>query len=423
MKIVYKIKAQAMQFALLISVIIAILLSTFLLLTHVQSFFRIKSKEIIEASDIANNQIFGSLLATTASKDTTNSSIDTKTIKLATNYHGAWTKTFSEVAVKESKIRKIAFTGAALALKTPNLYLANKNAPLVVVGNTRLEGNSYLPEQGIKAGNISGNYYQGSSLYYGSVIESKATIPELDNQWISYIESIIKGGYIDEARTIPIAKEVKNSFYDTAKIIYTNESIVLGNEKISGNVVIQSSSKITITSASQLTDVVVIAPIIIVEDYVKGRFQLIASKKIEIGKNCYLSYPSSATLLDKKNISRSNTGNTSQNRNPDFSIDKNTVIQGSIVYLKNESATKNRIKTNLNIAIGTEVIGEIYCQGNIEFMGTIKGSLYTQQFIANQSGSVYMNHLYNGKILVNPIPKYAGLPFKNVKKNIATWLY
>ena len=143
-----------MQFALLISVIIAILLSAFLLLTHVQSFFRIKSKELISASELANHKLLASLDDTIISKDTLITTTDATTLKLFTNYHGAWSKTVSEVTIKNRKIAKTAFSGTAMNPKTPNLYLANKNAPLVVVGDTRLEGNSYLPKQGIKAGNI-----------------------------------------------------------------------------------------------------------------------------------------------------------------------------------------------------------------------------------------------------------------------------
>ncbi|MHA7057055.1 hypothetical protein ACWGOQ_0007540 [Aquimarina sp. M1] len=423
MKIFYKIKAQAMQFALLISVIIAIILSAFLLLTHVQSFFRIKSKELIQTTELANLQIFESLDTATISNDTIRTVLDTKTLKLTTDYHGAWTKTFSEVILRQRKVSKVAFSGAVLNQKTPNLYLVNKNAPLVVVGNTRLEGISYVPKQGIKAGNISGTYYQGSSLYYGRTIESKEIIPELDNQWHSYLESLLKGGYIKEDLMISLEKEVKNSFHNTPKVIYSQKSIILGDEKISGNVIIQSASSIIITAASQLTDVVLIAPTIIVQDYTKGRFQLIASKKIKVGKQCHLSYPSSITLLDKNSTPKVNQANGSQNRIPDFSIDKNTIIEGSISYLQKKSAIRDRIKTHLKVESNVKIIGEVYCQGNIEFLGTVQGSLYTQQFIAHQSGSVYLNHLYNGKVLVNPIRKYAGLPFKNSKKSIAKWLY
>ncbi|MDH7445314.1 hypothetical protein [Aquimarina sp. 2201CG14-23] len=412
-----------MQFALLISVIIAILLSAFLLLTHVQSFFRIKSQELIKASELASLALVESLENNSITKDTIRTNIDTKTLKLVSNYHGIWTKTITEAVVKNRKIKQAAFSGTAIHSKTANLYLANKNSPLVVVGNTRLEGNSYLPKQGIKAGNISGNYYQGSSLYYGRTVESKPNIPELDTSWISYIESLLKGAYLDEDHIIPLSIEIKNSFYDPTKTIYSNETITLGNENIAGNIIIQSTSKIVITAASRLTDVVLIAPTIIVQDNVKGRFQLIATKKIEVGTQCHLYYPSSVTLLDKTATSSTNQGNAIQQRIPNLIIEKNTTIEGVLLYLKKKQEVQNRIKTHLKVETGAQIIGEIYCQGNAEFLGTVKGSLFTHQFIANQSGSVYLNHLYNGKILVNPIPDYAGLPFKNSKKNVATWLY
>jgi len=412
-----------MQFALLISVIIAILLSAFLLLTHVQSFFRIKSQELIETVALTNNELFKSLDQHRISKDTIRATLDTKTLKLASNYHGTWIKTISEVAIKNRKITKAAFTGAAINKKTPNLYLANKNSPLIVVGTTRLEGNSYLPKQGIKAGNISGNYYQGSNLYYGRVLESKQNIPELDTDWISYIDQLTKGAYIEEAHIIPLKKEIKNSFHNATKIIYNTESILLTDEKVSGNIIIQSASKITITASSQLTDVILIAPTIIVQNNVKGRFQLIATKNIKIGERCHLSYPSSIILLDNNSAIPANQGNTQQKRTTDFDIQKNTTIEGAVVYLKTKEKVPNRIKTHLKIENNVLITGEVYCQGNIEFLGKIKGSLYTYQFIANQYGSVYLNHLYNGSILINPIPNYAGLPFPNSKKNIAKWLY
>ncbi len=412
-----------MQFALLISVIVAILLSAVLLLTHVQSFFKIKSKELLVATEEVNKRLFESLDNTITTEDTIRISSETKNVKIATTYHGVWTKTFSEVSIRNRKISKAAFSGTYIDPKTPNLYLANKNAPLVVVGHTRLEGNSYLPKQGIKAGNISGHYYQGVSLYYGRTLESKETIPKLDDQWLSYIELLSKGGYVKEDLVVSLEKEIKNSFYNPVKIIYTNEPITLGNESISGNIVIQSASKIVITSASQLTDVLLIAPTIIVQNNVKGRFQLLATKKIEIGKRCHLSYPSSITLLDQKNSLNTNQGNTIQNKNPDLSIDKNSIIEGSVLYLKKKGKAQNRIKTHLEIQENVEITGDVYCQGNTELLGTVRGSLYTQQFIANQSGSVYLNHLYNGKVLKNPIPGYAGLPFKNLKKSIALWLY
>ncbi|MBW1296907.1 polymer-forming cytoskeletal protein [Aquimarina litoralis] len=411
-----------MQFALLVSVIIAILLSAFLLLTHVQSFFRIKSQELISATELANNQLLASLQTPTISDDTIQNTLDSKTTKLISNYHGVWTKTVSDVIVKNRKVSKVAFSGSETDIKTPNIYLANKNAPLVIVGNTRLEGNSYLPTQGIKAGNISGNYYQGSSLYYGNVYESKETIPTLEDTWISYIESLTKGILIDEELMIPLANEVLNSFYNTPKLIYSTETIFLGNERIAGNVIVQSASKIIVGSAAKLTDVILIAPNIEVQNNVVGSFQAIATKKITIGKRCLLSYPSALVLLDKNKMN-TNQDNAALHKNPDFTIHKNTQIEGTIVYIKLKEEVQNRTKSHIKVDENVNVIGEIYCDGNIEFSGVVKGSLYAQQFVTKASGSIYLNHLYNGKVLKNPIIKYAGLPFTETKKNVAKWLY
>ncbi len=411
-----------MQFALLISVIIALLLSAFLLLTHVQSFFKIKSNELLNATELSNQQIFKSL-SESISKDTLIVQEHAKTQKVIASYYGAWTKAFSEITIHNRKVSKTAFVGSSNDNTTPNLYLANTNSPLVVVGNTRLEGRSYLPKQGIKAGNISGNYYQGSRLHYGQTIESAETLPKLSSEWISYLESITNGALIDDTHSIRVNKDIKYSFYKPHVIINDPSTIVLGDEKIIGNVIIQSGTKIIVNAPTRLENVLLIAPHIVIANNVKGSMQLIATKKIDIGTGCYFSYPSAALLFDKSRPANNTQGNNQLRKDLNFTIDKNTVIEGSVVYLTKHINKQNRVKTHLKIEPSVEVIGEVYCQGNIDFQGTVRGALYANQFIANQSGSIYLNHIYNGKILTNPIPNYAGLPFNDTKKAIAKWLY
>ncbi|WP_159090729.1 hypothetical protein [Aquimarina aquimarini] len=412
-----------MQFAILISVLVAVLLSAFLLLTHVHSFFRIKSQEVVVAFDQANRQLFESLEQNKITKDTIVSIVDVKTSKQFANYHGVWQKRYTEVDVHNQKAVRIAYTGAERSENTPNLYIEDRNSPIVVVGATRLEGKSYIPKQGIKAGNISGKYYQGNALYYGRVLESKTSLPEMNPEWIRYLENIIQGDLLNQGEVIVLEKELKNTFYNPLQVIYDRGSIFLDDEKITGNIVIQSGTKIIVGSGAKLTDVVLIAPEIIIKTGVIGSFQSIATKNIKIERKCYLSYPSSAILIDKKIIKEGQQNNQFLYAKPDFVIDKGAVIEGVIVYLNKNKSTNNRIKTHVEIASNATVIGEVYCQGNVDFQGTVLGSLYAQQCIARQSGSVYLNHIYNGKILLNPVLDYAGLPFVNSKYNIAKWLY
>ncbi len=412
-----------MQFAILISVLVALLLGAFLMLTHAQSFFRIKSIELVQAFEQSNTQLFESLNNNSEVSDTIVSTSGSKTTKQITNYHGAWSKQYSETEIHHRKAKRVAFTGSKRAERTPNLYLVNTNSPLVVVGDTRLEGNSYLPKQGVKAGNISGNYYQGNSLYYGRAIESKALLPELEAGWIKYLEEITRGSLIEKAESISLNSELSNSFLRPVQIVYDTDPIFLENQKIVGNIVIQSKTSIVIGPGSQLTDILLIAPKIEVKNGVKGNFQVIATKNIKIGTRCYLSYPSSIVLLDQNVTSNTTQNNSGQQTASDFTIDERTIIEGSVVYLNKKQATQDRIKTHLAIKPNVEIVGETYCQGNVDFQGTIWGSLYTRQCIARQSGSIYLNHIYNGKILVNPVRDYAGIPLVNSKNNVAKWLY
>ncbi|MFD2591856.1 hypothetical protein ACFSTE_13550 [Aquimarina hainanensis] len=414
-----------MQFAILISVLVALLLGAFLLLTHVHSFFRIKSKELVQAFEQSNTRIFESLNNDVVTGDTIVSVQNLGTIKEISGYHGAWLKQYTEISVHDRKVSRVAFTGVKISETTPNLYLEDANSPLVVVGSTRLEGNSYLPKLGIKAGNISGNYYQGSALHYGRVIESKTVLPELKPEWLTYLEGLAQGILIDTGEPIAKQKELKNSFHDPVYVIYDTNPVFLEDEKITGNIVIQSKTKIVVGPQTELTDVVLIAPEIIIKNGVNGRFQGVATKKIKIGKRCHLSYPSAMILLDQ-NIAYSIPQNDQQqNDKPDFIIEEGTIIEGVVVYLNKskDKKEKRRLKPNLKIAANVGVIGEVYCQGNIDFQGEVQGALYSRQYITRQSGSVYLNHIYNGKILINPVVDYAGLPFANSKNTIAKWLY
>ncbi len=413
-----------MQFAILISVLVALILGAFLLLTHVHSFFKIKNEELVQTIEDTNTELFKAMDEGLSSNDTLISVLSSaKTMRQTAHYYGGWYKRYIALDVNNRKVVKTAFTGSKRTPKTPNLYLENNNSPLVVVGNTRLEGNSYLPKQGLKAGNISGTYYQGNTLYYGATLESTTALPDVDPAWLVYLQNISQGSLLESTTVISLEKELKNSFKTKAQIIYNDAPIFLGDQKISGHIIVQSNSRIVVGSAAQLTDVLLIAPEIRIESQVKGSFQAIATKNIHISKNVYLQYPSALILLDK-NIDQGTRANSAKVV-PHFIIDSGTIIEGTVAYLTNEKTRtqKNRTKTQLEIATNVEVIGEIYCYGNIDFQGMVRGSLYARQCIARQKGSVYLNHLYNAQVLRNPIVDYAGLPFEKTTHTIAQWLY
>ena len=424
-----KIPAQAMQFVLLISTLVFLLLGSFVLLTYTQSFFSTQSTEVRSHIALATNQLVRLLETPHLSRtsDTLRSEVRHYQTRRIASYYGAWTKVFTEVNSHGNRIRRAALAGTTTTAQ-PNLYLANFSSPLVVTGHTRLEGDLRIPKLGIQAGTIGGRYYEGRSLHYGRTKISDNQLPELDPQWLLYTEKLLAKALSTETGLIPLQTELRNSFYQSPRIVYEPGPVFLDQHQISGNISIYSDTKITVHPETSLSDVLLIAPEIQLLGNVQGRMHLIASKRITIGNKCHLSYPSSVVLISKEKPLSS----PSSSIRPDayilpVEIKDQTIIEGSVIYFPLTSPDESTFtQIHLKTHPKTTIRGEVYCQGNYDFQGTVRGSLYAHRFVAQQEGSLYINHIYDGQILRDSIPQYAGLPFENKGRTsnaVAKWMY
>lgn len=321
-----------------------------------------------------------------------------------------------------SQIKKESFQKWALIggynNQRPALYLQDKNRPLVVVGNTIISGNVALPKSGIKRGNIAGHAYHGEQLIYGIINQSKSQLPGFSNT--NYLKNIKENIYNNNSlEFIHIYKDQKEvfSFNNPTKIYRQYEAIDLNYMQLTGNLIIQSDTLIRVNKTAILHDIILIAPKIEIDDFTQGNFQAIASQNITIGANSKLSYPSALILINENILAANNKKNTSQ-----IWIHSDTEIKGMVSYLSGDS--KNNYQAQIKMEENAHVTGEVYCNQNIELKGQVTGSVYTMGFIANQNGSVYQNHIYNGKIINDNLPKqYSGFLFEGLPKQVVKWLY
>jgi cytoskeletal protein CcmA (bactofilin family) len=293
--------------------------------------------------------------------------------------------------------------------------------PLVLVGDTIIEGDVFVSEHGVKAGSIAGYSYNKSQLIYGNIHKSTKQLPEIQTEFdINTIKVLLTDHaavYIDPQEN----KTVMNSFKEPVKVIASSDPIRLQSVKLVGNILIHSESEIIVDATASLQDVVLVAPIITVHDNVHGNFQAFAEKNIRIGKGCRLNYPTALVLEEKEE----NIINESQEETINqISIEKGADIRGIVLFLK-ETATENTAdyKPQIVIEEAATIHGEVYCEQNVELKGTVGGSIFTRGFIANQFGSIYKNHIFNGKILSNDLTHYyAGLFLKDAKPTVAKWI-
>ncbi len=422
MYLLKKLKAGALQYVLAISVIIALVLFAFISLVFLQQ--RLQVKNSFYKQSVLNVQYGFGLL--------TNLQLQYNEIKELQVSENVQEKTsflkqhwgVFDVATITSIVKKEHFKKTAILGNQNNkrdaLYLKENNTPLVLVGDTKIIGNLSLPKQGVKRGNIAGTSFNGNQLYYGLKKTSTKTLPTVAN--LNYLENLLRSNFItDKTAFFELSDGLKKqqSFTKPTHVYSSNGNLSLTNIELKGNIILYSNYKIVVNSSATLEDIILIAPEVEIKSNVKGNFQVFASKNISVRKNCELLYPSALVLINKKQL-KSNT----QKEELLINIGENSTIKG-IVLFKQEN-TKNSMSFNSQIIIskGSTVTGEVYCNQNLELLGSVFGSVYTNNFITKQFGSVYVNHIFNGIINSSKLPKqYCGISFNNSNLNVAKWVY
>ncbi len=412
-----KIKASALQFAILVSVVLALLLGSFITLTHTHRYFGIQSQLFMDAITQSQMGIEASLLPTSKIKDSVVIECEGFTTTLKKGVWGGFTTRSSTATSKTKTFTKKALVGTATETPKIALHVSDPQLPLVVVGDTKIEGTAYISDKGIKAGVISGHYYNGKELVYGSIRRSNASLPKLDPQWQEFTQELLRPGPIPSEFLRDLKDKNQQSFLEPSLVVYEPGTLYLVQECL-GNMVIKSETEIVVSRMAKLTDVVLVAPKITIEKGFEGSAHFLSSESLKVEENVTLHYPSSLVLINKK---EEESTPIPKGKEP-MSISKNARIQGNIIYLPKTSP--NRSNTHVYISEDAVVEGSIYVEGNLGLAGTVVGNAYTQRFITNEFGSRYINHIYNGKLLGNDIPDtFCGLPLENKKKGVAKWLY
>ncbi|MEM7185480.1 MAG: hypothetical protein AAF466_02380 [Bacteroidota bacterium] len=422
MIVITKIRASALQFALLVGTLVAILLGSFLMLSRIQTLFALQSDRLLETitvSDHAIHQINEFGFAKRLQNGSLSEGIELET---STSYWGSFQLSHTTASYRNKPFSKISLNAGGDVQEELAVYVENTHLPLVVAGGAQIWGNAALPEKGIKAGVISGNYFQGNSLVTGIRWTSKSTLPELDANWLTYLKELELFIPSAEDHLLDRSNDNKNSFYDPTQHLYSESELLL-TENYLGNILIKSATEITVTPFARLTDVILVAPKITFQRGFTGSATAIAKKQVIVESGSTLRYPSAVIV---SNFEPGEASVSSSEEIP-LMLEEHAHIEGVVLFLSDHpdmGDASQRAAIHLSTAPNTVIEGMVYCQGNTDHRGLIRGSIYTKRFVAKEAGSRYINHLYDGKIrAIERHPDFSGMLFSNEKKQVVKWLY
>jgi len=415
----YKLKAGALQLVMYVIIVIGVLLSMFILYFHLNTKLIAQHNSQLEAISLADEGMRRSLELDFDYGDSLElANNDYSKTVLRKSHWGIYDVVTSTSTVRDKSFQKVGLVGGKTPLN-PNLalYLQDNQQALQVVGNTKITGDAYVGEYGIRPGMISGLSYTNNQLVYGKSFNS-GFLPKLEFTKEKYLKKLISRGVDEMGEVIPfdlnLTSSIRNSFNEPPQFFYSTQAISLFSKALYGNIIIQSDEQIYVNESSDLENVILIAPKITIGANFTGSLQAVASQELIVEEKVHLNYPSALLLIPSSEIDIQKL--------PRLQVNSNSKVKGSIAYLKSNSpALDQNTFSHLSIEESASIYGQVYSAYNLELMGNVFGHVIANQFITPLKGSIYINHLYNAQITADPVSAdFGGLIFN--EKQIVSWV-
>lgn len=419
-------KAGSLFYAIVISLIIAIVSSSLILfayLTRIQfQNFEINQQLNLNADSGLNLLLSKqSLVELNQQKTIDLFKTGTDNVELTRKSWGAYEILISKAVFKNTEVTRIAQVGFYPdSTHLYSLYLCDQDKPLALCGNTLIRGIAYLPKAGVKRAYIEGQSFTGNTLIDGQIKQSEKMLPKFNEAIIDNIQTVfLKKSITGNDSSISIGSELSvdtlnNSFQNKTLVFISSVPLRISAGVYSGNIAVISDRQITISANATLKDVMVFAPKIIIEKEFIGNLQAFASDSIIINKSVTLTYPSVLGLVKDGNKFKGA---------PTIILNENDTILGNVFVFKNEADVLNQAR--LTIPEKCFIFGQVYSNGYVDLKGTIKGSLMCNKLMLSTNSSVYENHLLNAIIDVSGLSKYyvgINLVEESQVKKVVKWL-
>jgi hypothetical protein len=399
-----KVKASALYFVLIISLLLFIFLSLFIVYAKLQKhlvkqyeiqhrlYDNVYHAQMLYANDTAiRNAIQDSLCI-----DLYDEQKDS--ICLYEKQWGFWKLLNIKARYGRFKLERTFFYANAFNVNDTMhaaLYLRDKQNMLVLAGSSILKGDCYLPLAGLKPGILEGKPYDKKEMLFGRELKSTANLPSIDSIILSKVVKLLDTAYLKSHCSL-LGNTIKgNDFYNrsfrlSTGLLFLKGKQNLNSDTISGNIIIYSDGEINIDKSSRLTDVIVIAPIIRLKKGFKGSLQVFSTDSLIVEEGVNLDYPS--VLFNFQN----------EELDGKLLIKQGAEVNGAIIAMDKSHEDKN---AEVEIQKNVMIRGMVWVEGYLQFNASIIGHVFTHKFIWYTTASTYENHLLDASIDATSLQK------------------
>ncbi|MEO0898637.1 MAG: hypothetical protein AAFY71_19645 [Bacteroidota bacterium] len=282
---------------------------------------------------------------------------------------------------------------------------------LTIGGEAELSGRINLKEGKVRGENISGIPFTGnydSAVY--AAINPNSSLPK--ENWEEIHEHLnICERFPEEEHLFSMERDsLENSWNESAWFHTYPGQLILDKVCLKGKQII-IAKEIIVKGSSRLSDVILFANNILIEQGFRGNLQAFALEKVELEADTELTFPSVLALLPRKKVACK-------------MLLGNTQFEGELYFTREFSRQAPHKEDVMFIARGARIGGRIYAKTRVDLKGLVEGSLLCNQLIHRTNRGSLKHYLVDGKIrpFMNKEERVESLGFGSYPNSVVKWL-
>ncbi|MBR5431047.1 MAG: hypothetical protein IK119_01540 [Bacteroidales bacterium] len=254
-------------------------------------------------------------------------------------------------------------------------WLCDRNIPLSLAGNTRLEGQVYIPHAGLKYLALSERSFCGDSLSGYQLKASRRYLPRLRKDLWAYLDSL----KAMRDTSVVWRDKAMVSFEEPVQLMHcpSRKMVTL---RLGGHIVL-FGDRLVLSKDSEIKDVMIIARSVVLESGFRGSAQIFCADSIRLRPGVRLSYPS-GLFVDASGLNA-----------PCITIGEGSVVEGYVGIHWGEKYHYVLENPCFILAKNARVRGLLYADGSCYIRGSIQGAAYIKDCFYRERYSTYAETL------------------------------
>lgn len=281
----------------------------------------------------------------------------------------------------DQRVSRSALLGWRCDPQAPSLWVMDRNEPIALAGETRIDGMCFLPKRGLRRAYIEGRPYSGSLTLQDQRV-SPGSMPQLPERIMEHIRLFTDGVLALGEEPVRWSAVPRDSlvvaYSDPPLVIDMGSERELRNTRVSGHVLFIARDSVVVEASFHCSGIVICAPHVTIATGFSGDLQCFTRRGAIVEPGAELLYPSVLVC----------TGDEAA-QGATVSVAEGSSLDGVIIGWTME----DKGSVTVEFAAGTTFIGELWNDGPVQLHGVMEGTVIAESVVLRTPSSVYRGHI------------------------------